>query len=339
MWMYCESMPSVFPATSVVHVGFRRARCSTLMIWFSESTMARSRWTATLSFRSCGPYSTSATSAGSAGRASTHSRPSPTCGSTIRWGPSATGLAASVVSGLPMGAGAGGSVSRTAALGTGRPRPPLGPGPRLVPPNGGSSTGRGALGGTIVMRTCSRSMRQDVVTATAMSMACSTALAAQVSRLLSSGTFTGSNSGQDPPESLRRLDQPRRGDGERDAEEPLAPCAEPAAGERHHARLLEGAARERCRRDALGQRHPDVHRRLGRLGLEPLRPQHRQHRVAPLLEPGDVVAGERLRLRQHGGAGRLDREERARVHVVLHARERRDYLGASHRPAEPPPGH
>ena len=150
--MYCESMPIVFPATSVVHVGFWRARCSWSMITFSESTMARSRCTATESLCSSSPYRASATSPGSAGRGSTHSRPSPTCGGLTRCGPMAAELAASALSGLPtVGAGGGVVVSMTGAGAGGRPRPPLGPLPRLVPPNGGSSVRRGGSGGMMVM--------------------------------------------------------------------------------------------------------------------------------------------------------------------------------------------
>src|SRR2546422_10745207 len=76
------------------------------MTTLSESTMARSRCTTVVSRLSCGSYSTSATSVGSAGRGDTQSRPSPTWGGLTIWGPSARGLAASVVSGLPTGAGA-----------------------------------------------------------------------------------------------------------------------------------------------------------------------------------------------------------------------------------------
>src|SRR5439155_147415 len=121
--MYCESMPIVFPATSVVHVGFWRARCSWSMITFSESTMARSRCTATESLCSSSPYRASATSPGSAGRGSTHSRPSPTCGGLTRCGPMAAELAASALSGLPtVGAGGGVVVSMTAARAEPAPR-------------------------------------------------------------------------------------------------------------------------------------------------------------------------------------------------------------------------
>src|SRR5438445_921346 len=50
------------------------------MTTLSESTMARSRCTTVVSRLSCGSYSTSATSVGSAGRGDTQSRPSPTWG-------------------------------------------------------------------------------------------------------------------------------------------------------------------------------------------------------------------------------------------------------------------
>src|SRR2546426_1515806 len=119
------------------------------MTTLSESTMARSRCTTVVSRLSCGSYSTSATSDGSAGRGDTQSRPSPTWGGLTIWGPSARGLAASVVSGLPTGAGMGRVVSGAPAFGTGRPKPPLGPTPRRVPPNGGSSGGCGGDGGVV----------------------------------------------------------------------------------------------------------------------------------------------------------------------------------------------
>src|SRR5438034_3450292 len=92
------------------------------MTTLSESTMARSRCTTVVSRLSCGSYSTSATSDGSAGRGDTHSRPSPTWGGLTIWGPSARGLAASVESGLPTGAGTGRVVSGAPAFGTGRDR-------------------------------------------------------------------------------------------------------------------------------------------------------------------------------------------------------------------------
>ncbi|MGH7548315.1 MAG: hypothetical protein ACREMM_09075 [Gemmatimonadales bacterium] len=44
-----------------------------------------------------------------------------------------------------------GRVSRGDTAGTGLPRPPLGPGPRLVPPNGGSGADWGVSGGMMMM--------------------------------------------------------------------------------------------------------------------------------------------------------------------------------------------
>src|SRR5882762_6732416 len=151
----------------------------------------------------------------------------------------ATGLAASVVSGLPTGAGTGRIVSGAAALGTGRPSPPLGPFPRRLPPNGGSSGGWGRAGGMIVISPCGRSMRHDPLNATMMIATCTTALTTQVSRRNSREGLRISNSGQHLSQPLGGLDQPRRADRERDAEEPFPARPEPAAGERHHARLHE----------------------------------------------------------------------------------------------------
>src|SRR3989442_14249080 len=129
------------------------------MTTLSESTMARSRCTTVVSRLSCGSYSTSAHSVGSAGRGDTQGRPSPTWGGLTIGGPSAGGLAASVESGLPTGAGMGRVVSGAPAFGTGRPKPPLGPTPRRVPPNGGSSGGCGGGGGGIVIKPRGRALR------------------------------------------------------------------------------------------------------------------------------------------------------------------------------------
>src|SRR2546430_6839138 len=164
------------------------------------------------------------------------------------WGPMAVELAACALSGWPtVGAGGGVVVSTAGAGAGGRPRPPLGPLPRLVPPNGGSSARRGGCGGMIVMSDCGRSMRHAVVTASTSTAPCSTTLATHVSRALARGTFRGSNSGQHLSQTLRRLDEPRRRDGERDPDESFAPRAEPAPRHGHDAFLFERAALERGR--------------------------------------------------------------------------------------------
>src|SRR2546422_8581352 len=113
------------------------------MTTLSESTMARSRCTTVVSRLSCGSYSTSATSDGSAGRGDTHSRPPPTWGGLTIWGPSARGLAASVESGLPTGAGMGHNVPAAPADDPRPPNPPRGPTPHRLPPNSDSPDGRG----------------------------------------------------------------------------------------------------------------------------------------------------------------------------------------------------
>jgi len=184
----------------------------------SESTIARSRRTTVVSRLSCGSYSASATSDGSAGRGNTHSRPSPTWGRVTMWGPTATGLVASVVSGLPTGAGTGRVVSGAAPLGSGRPRPPLGPLPRRVPPNGGSSGGCGRDGGMMVIKPCGRSMRHDPLNARTTIVRCATALTTQVSRRNLNGGLRISNSGEHLSQPLGGFDQPRRADRERDTE-------------------------------------------------------------------------------------------------------------------------
>src|SRR5881628_3827411 len=255
-----------------------------------ESTMARSRRTTVVSRLSCGSYSASATSDGSAGRGNTHSRPSPTWGRVTMWGPTATGLVASVVSGLPTGAGTGRVVSGATPLGSGRPRPPLGPLPRRVPPNGGSSGSSRLAGGMIVISPCGRSMRHEPLNARTMIVTCTTALTTQVSRRTSNEGLRISNSGEHLSQPLGGLDQPRRADCERNAEKSLPASPEPASGKRHHPHLLERAPRKRRGRDALGERHPHVHRGFGRLGLEPLGAEHREHGIAPLPEARDVAA-------------------------------------------------
>src|SRR2546426_4210490 len=296
------------------------------MTTLSESTMARSRCTTVVSRLSWGSYSTSATSVGSAGRGDPQSRPSPTWGGLTIWGPSARGLAASAESGLPPGAGRARVVSGAPAFGTGRPKPPLGPTPRRVPPNGGSSGGCGREGGMIVINPCGRSIRHEPLNARTMIATCAPALTTQVSRRNSRVGLRISNSGEHLSQPLGRLDQPRCVDRERDAEKPLPARPEPAPAERHHSHLRERAARERGGGDALGERHPHVHRRLGRLGLEPLGAERGQHRIAPLPKARDVALRQLLRLRQHRRPCGLDREERTPVHVVLHAPQRRDEL-------------
>src|SRR5205823_7646978 len=269
------------------------------MITLSESIIECSRRTTPVSRCSCVSYSAPATSAGSAGRGITHRRPSPTCGGLTMCGPTLAGFVASMLSGLPTGAGSGGVVSGILASGSGRPKPPLGPTPRRVPPNGGSSCASGMSGGIMVINPCRPSMRHDAVTSQMTSATWIAALPIHVNRRRRDGTARGSNSGEHLSQPLRRLDQPRRVDRERQTEKPLAPPtgAEPAPGERHYARVLERPARERRRRHSLGQRHPHVHRGPRRLGLEPLRAQHREQRVAPLLKPRHVPPRQLLRLR------------------------------------------
>src|SRR5881628_2051977 len=114
-------------------------------------------------------------------------------------------------------------VSGAAALGTGRPRPPLGPAPRRVPPNGGSSGGCGRVGGMIVISPCGRSIRHDPLNARTMIVTCTTALTTQVSRRNSRPGLRISNSGVHLSQPLGRLDQPRCVDRERDAEKPPPP--------------------------------------------------------------------------------------------------------------------
>src|SRR2546427_4113656 len=178
------------------------------MTTLSESTMARSRCTTVVSRLSCGSYSTSATSVGSAGRGDTQSPPSPTWGGLTIWGPSARGLAASVVSGLPTGAGMGRVVSGAPAFGTGRPKPPLGPTPRRVPPNGGSSGGCGGDGGVIVINPRGRAVPPHPLDARTMIVTCAPALTTQGSRPNSRPGLPVSNSGEHLSPPPRPPDQP-----------------------------------------------------------------------------------------------------------------------------------
>src|SRR3990172_1462640 len=111
-------------------------------------------------------------------------------------------------------------------------------------------------------------MRHDTIATSATSTTCSAALATHVrddSRDFADGTFRSSNSGQHLSQPLGSLDEAGRSDGERDAEESFPPGAEARAAENHDARVLERAALERCRWDALGERHPDeIGRAAGR---------------------------------------------------------------------------
>src|SRR5216117_3861409 len=100
------------------------------MTMLSESTMARSRCTTVVSRLSCGSYSTSATSVGSAGRGDTQSRPSPTWGGLTIWGPSARGLAASAGRAPPTGAGLGPAGTPASTLAAS----PRAEGPHIVSP-------------------------------------------------------------------------------------------------------------------------------------------------------------------------------------------------------------
>src|SRR5207237_9170994 len=102
-------------------------------------------------------------------------------------------------------------------------------------------------------------MRHAVVTASTITAPCSTTLATHVRRALARGTFRGSNSGQHLSQTLRRLDEPRRRDRERDPEEPFAARAEPAPRHGHDAFFFERAALERGRCETLRQRDPPAH--------------------------------------------------------------------------------
>src|SRR6266581_3405144 len=106
-------------------------------------------------------------------------------------------------------------------------------------------------------------MRHAALTASVITAACSTRLAAQVSRALAGETCLGLNSGQHLPQALRRLDEPRRCHGERDAEKPFAAGAEPAPRQNHHALLLECLPLERGRGEPLRERRSEE-RRVGK---------------------------------------------------------------------------
>src|SRR5256885_11709379 len=94
-------------------------------------------------------------------------------------------LAASALSGWPtVGAGGGVVVSTTGAGAGGRPRPPLGPLPRLVPPNGGSSARPGGSGGGFVMRDWERAIGPPPGTPSPTSAPCRTRLATHADRAL-----------------------------------------------------------------------------------------------------------------------------------------------------------
>src|SRR5207247_10162148 len=125
-------------------------------------------------------------------------------------GPPARGYAASARSGSPPGPGMVPLLSGAPPFGTGPPNPPLGPTPRRVPPNPGSSGGCGGDGGMIVITPCGRSIRHDPLNASTMIATCTTALATQVSRRNSRGGLRISNSGEHPSQPLAGFVPPGR---------------------------------------------------------------------------------------------------------------------------------
>src|SRR5256712_912015 len=338
--MFDPSIPNFSPATFAVQEGGLRAIWSESSWRFRVSTIARSRPTATESRRWGSPYKAPAPPSGGAGRGNTHSRPSAACGGVIKSGPTAAGLAASVVSGRPTSGGEGWDTGAGAAsTGAGRGRPPAGPRPGCVPPTGGSSTGAGAGGGTRLMNVRRSERRNVVVTASTTRPRCSARETSHGTRDPRGGTGHCLNSGEHLSQARGAFDEPRRRDRQGDPEEALAPRAEAASG--HHAdpRLLERAPLERGRGEPLGQGNPEIHRGTRRLGLEPLGAERGQHRVAPFLELRHLGPQVRGGIVQHGGTRRLHREKRPCVDVALDPRQRGDELRAAHGPAEPPPRH
>src|SRR5438034_5553723 len=115
----------------------------------------------------------------------------------------------------------------------------------------------------IVIRPCGRSMRHDPVIASAINATCSAALAATPRVRRHPGGRTGnrrsSNSGEHLSQPLRGLDQPRRADCQRDAEESLPTGTKGAPGKRHHPCVLERPSLKRGRRHALGKRRSEEH--------------------------------------------------------------------------------
>src|SRR6266852_1118146 len=126
----------------------------------------------------------------------------------------------------------------------------------------------------IVTRRSPPSMRHEVVIKKMMITRCATTVPTQVRRRSRDGTVRSLNSGEHLSQPLRGFDEPRRADGEGEAEEPLPASAEPASRERHDPSLRERPPGERIRREPLGQRHPDVHRGPRRVGLKPLRAEY-----------------------------------------------------------------
>src|SRR5256886_11032987 len=238
--MFDPSIPNFSPATFAVQEGGLRAIWGESSWRFSVSTIARSRLTATEARRSGSPYNASATTSGSAGRGNTHSRPSAARGGVIKCGPTAAGLAASVVSGRPTSGGDGWDTGAGAvSTGAGRGRPPAGPRPGRVPPTGGSSTGAGAGGGTRLMNVRRPETTNVVVTASTTRPRCSATDTSHGTRDPRGGTGHCLNSGEHLSQARGPLDEPRRRHGQRDSEEPLAPRAEAAPGHHDDARFLE----------------------------------------------------------------------------------------------------
>ena len=144
-----------------------------------------------------------------------------------------------------------------------------------------------------------------------------------------------------PSQPLGRLTEAVGPDRERDPEVAFARRAERAAraAPRHRSPPVRAGARSPPDAIAGRQRHPQVHRRLGRLQREPGLAERRHSGVAPPLELLPDRRDDFLRPVEHGGSRLLHREERPGVHVRLHPGERADQLGPSRGEAEPPAGH
>src|SRR5213592_3779166 len=251
------------------------------MTTLSESTMARSRCTTVVSRLSCGSYSTSATSVGSAGRGDTQSRPSPTWGGLTIWGPSARGLAASVESGLPTGAGMGRVVSGAPASGAERRRArhdAAHPGPgrearldaRREPPGGGppyrepTPGGRWSAVGVAAPRAADRSRRR-AVRAAGEPRYDGGAPAPRHGRLAQRRHRSGSaipaapglDHGRGREGVRHRLAVHPRGGDQDSHGRPRAPADQPAAGELRRATAGTPAGRDAGGLDAGGPAHRD----------------------------------------------------------------------------------
>src|ERR1041385_576525 len=356
--MYLLSMPNVFPSIWVVQLGRRSPGCDGELS--TESMCAWTIWLAALSTSStCDRVIPSTISRGGAGSGRTQSFhspgegpirtiPCPRLGAGVvtlsaGWGGATAGVSGAGASGglATSGVGAGLGFSR-GVIPASRPfsaappgswncmstaRSPSAPGGTRITIEGGSREG-GSHGVT-------RTRKTSAWTATLMAIAHRWNFRRRCGSNLGSGPNARSPDALErPSDACHRFLQPVGVDRQRDAEIALPRRAEGAAGKGHHAGSLQHPAGERRRRDPRGERHPQVHRRLGARDVEPGGTEGRHAGVATLGQDPADRTDQRLRAVQCHDPRLLEREKRPGVYVRLDPGERTDQLGPSSRPAQ-----